>query len=741
MPLDDLLAAASRLTDDTLLAVAIAAGVNLLALATIFFLHRRERSRSRRIAKDLDQSRHMLQLVLDNIPQRVFWKDRDLRYLGCNKALAEDAGLAPGDIIGKTDLELPWKEDAELYRADDREVMTAGAGKPHYEEPMQKADGSVSWLETTKLPLRDADGTVVGVLGTYEDITERKRAQSELLLRERAIESSVNAIFITDHTLADQPVVYVNPAFERITGYAEAEILGRNCRFLQGTDNAQPGIAHIRDAVRAGRAAHTVLRNYRKDGSLFWNDLHIAPVLTDDGQVTHYVGVLNDITDTRRYQEQLEHQATHDALTGLPNRGLLMDRLHQAILHARRYESTVTVVFVNLDRFKNVNDALGHDAGDRLLQAAARRLQACVRATDTVARLGSDEFILVLAHQVAKEAIPVELQRVLDTVSSPLELDGKELYVTASLGASIYPQDGQEAETLLQHADTAMGRAKKLGRNTFQCYDAEMNHRLNERLALLASLRHALARDEFVLHYQPRLVLATGQIVGVEALIRWQHPELGLVPPNDFIPLAEESGLIEPIGAWVLETACQQARAWIDAGLPPMHMAVNISARQFRRRDLAQLVRTVLQETGLPAALLELELTESLLMEMEEAELSVRALKALGVQVAIDDFGTGYSSLSYLRRFHVDRLKIDRSFVREMATRPDDAAIAKTIIALGHTLKMKVVAEGVETAEQASLLHAERCDEVQGFYYSRPVPAEDCARLLRHGRILLARAC
>lgn len=714
------------------LTIAAATFGNLLLLTGVYCLAVREIRRSRRDAAQIRDSQQRLQLVLDNIPQRIFWKDLESRFVGCNQAFASDFGAAsPEELVGRTDYDIQPAHTASAFRADDKEVMTLGQQKVGYEEPLIRPDGDTAWLRTSKIPLRGPDGEVIGLLGTYEDITERKRVECDLRLRDRAVEASVNAIFITDHRAADEPIVYVNPAFERITGYGAAEAIGRNCRFLQGEDHEQPGVRHIREAIRALRPDQAVLRNYRKDGTMFWNELRIAPVSSPGGEVTHFVGILQDVTETKRYQEQLEHQATHDTLTGLPNRSLLLDRLNRAILQAKRDSRSVTVAFLDLDGFKNVNDGMGHAAGDRLLEVVARRLEQCVRSTDTVARLGGDEFVLVLGAQERSSTTASELQRVLDAVSRPLQLDGRELYVTASLGASVYPRDGEDAESLLQNADTAMYRAKDLGRNTFQSYSGEMNQQLDRRLALLARLRHGVERKEFTLHYQPRVDLRSGRIVGVEALVRWQHPQLGMVSPADFIPLAEESGLIEPIGDWVLRTACLQAKAWRDMGLAPIQMAVNLSARQFRRPGLAAWIAQTLHETQLRGEWLELELTESLLMQdADGAERTMRQIKDLGVSLAIDDFGTGYSSLSYLKRFPVDHLKIDRTFVRDLPAATGDAAIARTVIALGQILSMQVIAEGVETREQAVFLRDEGCDEIQGFYFSRPLSAQACGALL-----------
>lgn len=566
-----------------------------------------------------------------------------------------------------------------------------------------------------------------------------KRSQQELRLRDRAIEASVNAIIITDHTTPDQPVIYVNRAFERITGYTPEEALGRNCRFLLGDDHDQPELDTIRTALRECREARVTLRNYRKDGTLFWNDLYIAPVRNENGEVTNYVGIQNDISDSRTYQAELEHQANYDTLTGLPNRNLMHDRLKQAISHARRYHKVMAVAFIDLDNFKLVNDSLGHSAGDRLLTTVADRLKVCVRSSDTVARLSGDEFVLILFDQNDETIINNTMQRILSEVSLPCRLEDREFFVSCSIGYSLYPKDGETPEMLLKSADAAMYHAKEQGRNNFQPYAPDMEVKASARLELGTDLRQAIDRNELFLCYQARVDLSDGSICGMEALIRWHHPRLGLISPSQFIPIAEETGLISQIGEWVLRSACVQTKDWLDRGLPPVTVSVNLSARQFVKKDLIQIVAKILEESGLPPQQLELELTESLIMHNAELFIStLRNLKSLGILLSVDDFGTGFSSLSYLKRFPIDRLKIDRSFVHDVSEDSDSSAIARAVIHLGHSMGLKVIAEGVETPEELAFMREHKCDELQGYFFSAPLPAEEFEHILAAGKHLVA---
>lgn len=557
-----------------------------------------------------------------------------------------------------------------------------------------------------------------------DDLALCLRTEKSLRLREKVIEVSANAIVICSAAGPDYLVEYVNPAFEAITGYSADEAIGQPLRQLQGATQDQQNIDEISAALRERREGHAVLRNYRKDGTGYWNDLFIAPVRDEVGMITNFVVAQYDISAVMRFEAELEYQARHDALTGLANRNLLQQRLGSAIDDARHDGSQLWVVFVDLDRFKFINDTLGHEAGDLLLKTLSERLRLAVGEADTVARMGGDEFVIVMPRQTGDGAGLTVLQKIMAAVAEPTLIQSHEFFLTCSIGVAVYPNDGCCADELTKHADIAMYRAKELGRNSYQFYTASMNERTLERLQIEADLRHALERNEFVLHYQPQVNLATGAMSGMEVLLRWEHPVLGMIPPSRFIGLAEEMGLIIPIGDWVLRSACRQTKAWQRDGMPSLRVAVNLSARQFTQKGLVQTVADILDETGLDAACLELELTESMVMsDVDNAITILRNLKNLGVHIAIDDFGTGYSSLSYLRRFPIDVLKIDQSFVRDITLEKDDAAIVVSIISLAHSLRLSVIAEGVETAEQLAFLRSHGCDEAQGYFFSRPVGA------------------
>jgi diguanylate cyclase (GGDEF)-like protein/PAS domain S-box-containing protein len=531
-------------------------------------------------------------------------------------------------------------------------------------------------------------------------------------------------------------VTYLNLVAEGLTGWSREEAAGRPLdevfRIIDAATRepvANPMRLAIQENKAVGLTPNCVL--IRRDGFEAAIEDSAAPIHDRRGLVTGAVMVFHDVSAARALSLRMSYLAQHDSLTDLPNRILLDDRLTQATTRARRHRQKLAVLFIDIDRFKHINDSLGHATGDRLLQSIAQRLLTCVRSSDTVSRQGGDEFVILLSDVAHAEDAAVSAEKILQSLSAPHVVDQHELHVTVSIGIATYPDDGNDAETLLQNADFAMYHAKDCGRNNYQFFKPEMNVRAVERQSLENDLRHAIERQEFVLHYQPKINLKTGAIVGVEALIRWRHPQRGLMLPEKFIPVAEECGAIVPIGRWALREACRQARAWQNAGLPRLRIGVNISAVELRAKDFVEGVRAILTETGMDPRFLELELTETFLMEDSTATAAVlQSLKATGAQLALDDFGTGYSSLSYLKRFPIDSLKIDQSFVRDLATDPDDACIVSAVIVMGKSLQMRVVAEGVETREQLAFLREKNCPVGQGHFFSPPVPAADLVELL-----------
>lgn len=561
------------------------------------------------------------------------------------------------------------------------------------------------------------------------DMTEQIESNRKLRLLKRSIESTSNGICIADATKTDLPLIYVNPAFERITGYSAEESLGRNCRFLQGDvedDANRPAVIEIRKGIAERRDISVVLRNFRKDGTPFWNDLFMAPIIDDQGTITHYIGVQNDISEKKSVENELAYNASHDVLTGLPNRTLLEDRLTQGCQFALRYGRHVALLFINLDGFKLINDSLGHRTGDKLLVQVAQRLKSLVRCGDTVARIGGDEFIVVLPDLSQKDDAIIVVENILRDIATPYAIDDNPLHITASVGIATVDGDLENPMELLQQADLAMYRAKQLGRNTYQWYSTKLNADANYRVALRNDLQNAIEHDGLTLHYQPLIDARSGKIKAVEALVRWQHAERGLIPPDDFIPLAEETGQIVALGRWVLENACRDIVRLQAQGFPHCGISVNVSPIQLRKVDFVEEVCEALKATGLSPEYLELEIVESAVLHDTDMVIqTLKDLRKLGVKIAIDDFGTGFSSLSYIKLLPANKIKIDRSFIKDVIKDRNDAAITQGVISMAHHLSLEVVAEGVETEAHAAFLRKHRCDLLQGYAFSRPLPFDE----------------
>jgi diguanylate cyclase (GGDEF)-like protein/PAS domain S-box-containing protein len=566
---------------------------------------------------------------------------------------------------------------------------------------------------------------------------ERKAVEDALYVeKERAVvtlNSIGDAVLSTD---ISGSITYLNFVAESMTGWCREEATGKRLaevfRIIDGPTR-KPARDPMEMAVEQNRTVGLTVNCVliRRDGFESAIEDSAAPIHDRAGHVTGAVIVFHDVSAARAMSDQMTHSAQHDVVTNLPNRLLLNDRITQSISLARRQKRPIALIFLDLDRFKNINDSLGHATGDKLLQSVSKRLLAGVRGSDTVSRQGGDEFVILLSEITHPEDAATSAKKLLHSLRAPHSIGGQELHINGSIGISVYPKNGEDAETLIKNADTAMYHAKESGRDNFQFFTADMNLKAVERQSLEGSLRRALEREEFLLHYQPEVNLDTGEITGVEALIRWQQPDRGLIAPSQFVPVAEDCGLIVHIGRWVLREACRQARAWQNAGLPPLPIAVNVSAVEFRDKGFVEGVRAILSETGLQARYLELELTERVLMQDAESTASVlQELKMMGVHLAVDDFGTGYSSLSYLRQFPIDVLKIDRSFVHRITADPDDSSIVSAIIHMGKSLKHRVIAEGIETQEEMAYLQTQRCTEGQGYLFSRPLCAAQFAHLL-----------
>lgn len=650
--------------------------------------------------------------------------------------------LMIGDGIGSCGT-AAWRGEAVIVSDIDRHPFW----QP-FLELTRKANLHACW----SLPFKDEAGSVLGTFAIYHrtprepthaDLTlinefasitavaVQKVYAAETLKQAAAVfESSREGVVITD---LEPRILAINRAYIEITGYSEAQVLGKNPKIIKSGHHGKSFYQAMWASLKSVGHWSGEIWNRRRNGEIYPQWLTISTVCNDRNEPCNYVGVFADITQMKQSEARLAHLAHYDPLTGLPNRLLVQSRLHHAIERAQRHNLRIATLYVDLDRFKNINDSLGHPIGDELLIMLAARLKKRLREEDSLARLGGDEFLLVLEDIKEPSESATVAQTLIDLLATPFELpSGHEIFINASIGISLFPDDASNVTELIQHADMAMYLAKKEGRSTYRYHTEALSIAANERLVMETRLRHALTAGEFVLHYQPLIDAQSGRVVGVEALVRWQPPGEAIVPPGKFIPIAEETGLIVPLGEWVLRTACAQGRAWIDAGFAPLVMAVNLSVRQFQSENLADVIQQVLEETKLPAACLELELTESMFLEHAERSIdTLKTLKAPGIQLAIDDFGTGYSSLTYLKRFPIDKLKIDQSFVRGLAHDPNDREIAATIIAMARGLKLSVLAEGVESEQQLAFLRQHGCDYYQGFLFHRPAPAQELEAWLR----------
>ena len=686
----------------------------------------------------ISESNRFLHRVIDNVPAGIFWKDLKLNYQGGNVIFQHDAGVSNfAEVINKSDYDMVWKEHAESYQSDDHVVLDSGKSKLNFDEQVTTAKDGVKWVRTSKVPLRDNQNRLVGLLGIYHDITEAKKMEEWQRITSVTFETQ-EAIMITD---SESRILRVNRAFQEISGYMESEVVGNNPRMFSSERHDAQFYSKMWSTLNDTGKWSGEIWDKRKNGDVYPQSMTITAVYNDHKQVTHYVAIFRDITERKKSEQEIYQLAFFDPLTNLPNRRLLVDRLNHAMQSSLRNGRYGALLYMDMDHFKDINDTRGHPVGDLLLIEVSKRLQSCVREGDSIARIGGDEFVVVLEElssglddAVAQTEMVAE--KIRSELSNPYILNGDECQSTPSIGVCLFFGSDENVDDLLKHADVAMYQAKMAGRNIIRFFDPEMQTILNKRETLQAELRAALEAKQLVLYYQIQVDIS-GHPLGAEALLRWEHPTRGLVSPADFIPLAENTGLIIPIGLWVLKSACETLKTWqLDTFTRNLVLAVNVSARQFKQNDFVSQVQKALLESGADPSRLKLELTESAVLEnIEDTADKMNKIKLLGVGISLDDFGTGYSSLQYLKRLPLDQIKIDRSFVRDITTDSNDAAIVQTIIAMTRSLGLDVIAEGVETEPQRNYLESEGCRTFQGYLFGYPIPLDQFELLLREKQL------
>lgn len=699
--------------------VTIGGNVGMLAIA-------RDVTERLRLHHELQLSEAKYRKLIEAASDAILLIDADTGIiLEANHQAESLMGFSASEIVGMPLTALHPQGEGERYHKIFNECLAMGKCT-NSDLQICRRDGHRVLVDVSASVLSLDEKRVM--LSIFRDVTERNERELRLRKLSRAVEQSANTVVITD---TNGNIEYVNPRFSQLTGYTAEDVIGKTPRILKSGESSPQVYERLWETLLAGDTWHGEFHNRKKNGELYWCLETISPLKDEEGRITHFISVTEDISELKHAESTIKHLAYYDPLTDLPNRRLFRDRLEQAMLVAQRDGTMLAVAYLNLDRFKLVNNSLGHAAGDQLLKTIAKKLERCLREGDTIARMSGDEFAILIPHLSSDESTRLVAEKIHVAMQQSFQLDEREVYVSASVGISVFPVDAEEINALCRNAYTALYDAKT-SRNTYRFFNTGMNVAAFDQLELVTELRHALEHEEFILHYQPQVDIQSGQIVGVEALVRWMHPVRGLIPPAEFIPLAEETGLIEPLGEWVLEAACTQARAWQDDGLPLVRVAVNLSVRQFAQQNLKDKVAQVLRNASLDPQQFELELTESLLMKnVEESLNTLQALRRMGVCLSMDDFGTGYSSLSYLKRFPVTSVKIDRSFVRDVTIDPDAAALAKAIIAMAYSLRLRVIAEGVETQGQLEFLARHHCHEVQGYYISQPLPAEEFVEFLQ----------
>jgi diguanylate cyclase (GGDEF)-like protein/PAS domain S-box-containing protein len=669
------------------------------------------------VMRDLSEGNNHYRQIVENIHEGIWVIDKHNHTQYVNKRMADLLGYEIKDMQSQHIFRFMNKDNVEICKAS-LQRRRDGISEDHDFEFQHKNGGSVH-VTMASAPVFDLQGEYDGVVIGVMDVSAQRQQELQLKMLSSAVEQSGSMVMITNQQAY---IEYVNPKFCAVTEYSKQEVIGRNANILRSSDMNEDSLDDLWNTITTGVDWHGELHTKKKNGELFWSLLSISAIKDEQGQISHFVTVIEDVSQIKEARQQMEQLAYIDSLTGLANRLLFRDRLEQTLKSIQRNKTHAALLYLDLDQFKRVNDSLGHDVGDALLMKVAERLRQCVRHQDTVARMGGDEFVILLTDVDEFSGASAVARKVLQVMSKPMKLLKHEIIITPSIGITLAPHDSLNADILLKNADLAMYRAKYSGRNNYQFFTQEMNSKIFENLLIESELRKALEQDQLLLHFQPQIEIESGKMIGIEALLRWNHPEKGLIPPGNFIPVAEETGLIISLGEWVLSTACRNVRSMEKSGLPPIKLAVNLSARQFKDPNLIDMIQNVLDKSGFKPIQLELEITETMLMENLDYAIEVlKQIQALGISLSIDDFGTGYSSLSYLKRLPINSLKVDKSFITDIPQDRDDMEITSAIIAMAHKLNLEVVAEGIETNAQWGFLKKNKCDIGQGYLFSEPL--------------------
>ncbi|MCG9624156.1 EAL domain-containing protein [Vibrio mediterranei] len=669
-----------------------------------------------------------LQQFIDALDDHVWVKDSDRKYIAVNKSVESAWNLPRSEIFGKTDFELFSKSRSEHYQKADDRVIDSGAQETVEECASRDAYGHDVWLETIKSPIQQPDGELIGVIGMTRNVTRRKQVEVRLSITSEIFNNFQEGMMITDQ---NGKILDVNSAFSEVTGYQAIEVIGKNPRFLQSGHHDAQFYQNLWQQLSETGLWKGEFINRKKDGSIYPQMATISTINDDGNSLLHYICVFEDISKQKAHEEKLRKMAFFDPLTNLPNRSHLTNILEQSIEGGQRHSEQFATLFLDLDHFKHINDSKGHLYGDRLLSQVADRLTDVLHHRASIGRIGGDEFVIILTDYDSEAQLLDTIDETLGVFNRPFELDSQEsLRVSGSIGVALYPQDGQNSETLLKNADTAMYLAKKNGRNGYAFYSPDLTYSSVLHVRVQSALHDAVEKQQLSLVYQPQYDLANNTLIGVEALLRWNHPELGVIAPAQFIPIAEKTGLIQRIGAWVIREACEQGRRWLDQGIEFGKIAVNVSGLQLQHPNFVTKLKQKLLDTNFPAERLEIEITESfLLIDHQLAVDTLNQIRELGIEISLDDFGTGYSSLSYLKGLPISKLKIDRSFICDVPDENDSNAIVQAIIVMGETLSLKIVAEGVENGDQVEYLRSHGCEYGQGYVFSKPVTADQLAML------------